>query len=406
MAVEFLHGMDDETLRLIVELQQADLRELEQDHVQLLDDNQDGQMAREIYQNELASLRFIASDRAMALRIGEEEPAEAEREGPVDEAEHEEPVDQIDYEGPVDEAAIAYHANPTEQLHQPERTAGCVICRDVYAARELYENPGCQDMYCAGCLRNLFEASIKDESLFPPRCCGHAIPIDDISGKLFSDEFVNTFHAKSVEYSTTDRTYCHAPTCSAFIPPATIHGDIGTCPTCQARVCALCKGPEHQDHACTQDAATQQVLQLAKDNKWKRCPSCQTVVELDVGCYHITCRCNAHFCYLCLEKWKSCECRIWDDARLLAAGEQMVQRDPRARNLGQAELQVAVRQAQVYIQQNHQCNHERWRSIDTDCNSRHLGQCQGCNERMPVFIYQCRRCEILACRRCRYNRFR
>ncbi|EFQ30658.1 IBR finger domain-containing protein [Colletotrichum graminicola] len=386
MAADLLRDMDDETLQLIVELQQADLREPQQGSFQLLDGHQDDQMALELYQNELASLEFMALGRAMARRIEEEGVAEAEHGEPVGEA--------------------AQHLKPAEQPYQPESTAECVICREVHDTRELYENHGCQDMYCADCLRDLFEASINDESLFPPRCCGHAIPINDISGQLFSDDFVEIFHAKSVEYSTTDRTYCCIPTCSAFIPPATVHGDVGTCPDCRARVCVLCKSAEHQDHTCTQDAATQQVLQLAKENNWKRCPSCQAVVELGMGCYHITCRCQSHFCYLCLAEWKNCQCPMWDEGRLLAAGEERVQRDPRARNLAQEERQAAVQQAQIYIEENHDCNHAFWRSISINPNTRHLGWCLGCDERMSVFIYQCRQCEILACRRCRYNRFR
>ncbi|KAK1989245.1 IBR finger domain-containing protein [Colletotrichum cereale] len=386
MEAESLDDMDDETLQLILELQQNDLRELQHGNVQPFDGHQDDQMAIELYQEELASLAAMASDRAMARRIEEEEAAEADREEPIDEA-------------------AAQHLNPAEQQYHPGRTAECVICRDVHDTRELYENHGCQHMYCADCLRDLFESSINDEALFPPRCCGHAISIDDISGQ-FSDEFVEIFHAKSVEYSTTDRTYCHVPTCSAFIPPATTQGDVGTCPDCQTRVCALYKGPEHQNHACIQDAAAQEVLRLAEENNWKRCPSCQTVVELGMGCHHITCRCNAHFCYLCLAKWKSCQCRVWDEARIIAAGEERVRRDPQAHNLAQEERQAAVLRAQVYIQENHECDHTAWRSVNIDRNTRHLRECEGCNERMPFFIYQCRQCEISACRRCRYNRFR
>ncbi|KZL65447.1 IBR finger domain-containing protein [Colletotrichum tofieldiae] len=96
-------------------------------------------------------------------------------------------------------------------------------CRDLHDTRDLYENHGCRDMYCSDCLRNLFESSINDEALFPSRCCGHTVPIEDILENLFSEEFVETFRAKLVEYLTTDRTYCHIPTCSAFIPPTTIY---------------------------------------------------------------------------------------------------------------------------------------------------------------------------------------
>lgn len=31
-------------------------------------------------------------------------------------------------------------------------------------------------------------------------------------------------------------------------------------------------------------------------------------------------------------------------------------------------------------------------------------ECEECNNTLPLFIYECRQCRILACRRCRFNR--
>ena len=33
----------------------------------------------------------------------------------------------------------------------------------------------------------------------------------------------------------------------------------------------------------------------------RRCPSCGVMVEKMSGCDHITCRCNAHWCFACGE---------------------------------------------------------------------------------------------------------
>ncbi|KAF5524556.1 hypothetical protein CGCA056_v005309 [Colletotrichum aenigma] len=97
------------------------------------------------------------------------------------------------------------------------------------------------------------------------------------------------FITKEIEFSTVNRTYCHQPQCSGFIPPTSIEGDIGTCPACQAKTCVLCKSMEH-DHAdaCKEDTATQEVLKLAADKKWPRCNKCHAIVELDTGCYHMS----------------------------------------------------------------------------------------------------------------------
>lgn len=85
----------------------------------------------------------------------------------------------------------------------------------------------CGHAYCIDCLRRLFEASLQDETLMPPRCCQTEIPLD--LARLTLKE-IEHFNAKRLEYSTINRVYCSIPTCSAFIPPTLIVNNVGTCP--------------------------------------------------------------------------------------------------------------------------------------------------------------------------------
>ena len=163
-------------------------------------------------------------------------------------------------------------------------------------------------------------AAVQDESLMPPRCCGQKIPIHFPRMTLTEKQ---TFEEKLLEYSTVDRLYCSRPTCSTFIPPQTIVNSIGTCPklTCRTQTCSMCKAASHGNLDCPKDTATAAVLDVAKQEGWTRCYRCRVLVELVQGCYHMTCRCRAEFCYLCSQPWKNCPCVQWDEQRLLAEAQ-------------------------------------------------------------------------------------
>lgn len=143
----------------------------------------------------------------------------------------------------------------------------------------------CGYYYCQECLHTLFELSTTDETLYPPRCCRQVIPL--VSVKLYLDSaLIRTFEQKSIEFKSSDRTYCSQPTCSSFITSENITGDRATCAFCGTSTCTICKSNAHSGD-CPEDAATQQVLETAREEGWQRCYNCRRLVELDVGCNHM-----------------------------------------------------------------------------------------------------------------------
>ena len=164
-------------------------------------------------------------------------------------------------------------------LHQ------CASCGDHKRTFETFRAP-CQHYYCQECLTELFELSTTDEMLFPPRCCRQEIPLTSVRLYL-TGELVQRFQNKIVEFQTSDRTYCSRPTCSAFITPEDITGERAKCTSCFTVTCTICKGTNH-DGDCPADTATQQMLEAAREQGWQRCYNCRRVVELDVGCNHMT----------------------------------------------------------------------------------------------------------------------
>ena len=161
----------------------------------------------------------------------------------------------------------------------------CTVCDTEKPNYEVCQTP-CGHQYCQECLHTLFELSTTDETLYPPRCCRQEIPL--ASAKVYLDPvLVHTFEQKSIEFKSSDRIYCSQPTCSSFIPTTSIIDERATCAICGWRTCTICKGNTH-DGDCPQDIATQQILEVAREAGWQRCYSCRRLIELDVGCNHMT----------------------------------------------------------------------------------------------------------------------
>ncbi|KAI6038333.1 hypothetical protein EDC04DRAFT_1990411 [Pisolithus marmoratus] len=199
----------------------------------------------------------------------------------------------------------------------------CVICWDPIRGSEV--RAPCGHYYDIPCIIDLFQSATSDESLFPPRCCRQNIPFNQVQPHL-SSGLVTEFQEKSKEFGTPNRVYCARPTCSHFLGPLTQTSSgttIYDCPVpnCGTRTCANCRGryDDEQTHSCRLDQGTQQILELGRREGWVRCPGCSLLVELDMGCFHMTCRCRTEFCYLCKARWKTCNCPQWDGRRLSAA---------------------------------------------------------------------------------------
>jgi hypothetical protein len=163
----------------------------------------------------------------------------------------------------------------------------CTVCDDTKNYFQIFTAP-CGHDYCGDCVRQLFQMSLTDESLFPPRCCRQTIPVDSATIALFlSKDLRDSMDLRRVELETTNRTYCWDASCSTFILPTTITDGIGECPKCHSLTCAGCKKERHTGR-CENDREAQLTDDLAREEGWQRCSACERWVELNHGCYHIT----------------------------------------------------------------------------------------------------------------------
>lgn len=119
----------------------------------------------------------------------------------------------------------------------------CVACGGKVIRDKTTRAP-CGHVCCGECVSELFGHAMRDESLFPPRCCQQPLALDKVR-RLLDHKLAHEFATKSVELSTPDRTYCYLPRCSAFIRPTSVVGDVGTCEVCRRTTCTLCKARAH-----------------------------------------------------------------------------------------------------------------------------------------------------------------
>ncbi|KAH8883133.1 hypothetical protein GQ53DRAFT_664268 [Thozetella sp. PMI_491] len=425
-------SLDAESLRIAVELQLGDLADLVDKKGKGREgDESDLQVALQIYKSELEEYQQILSDRSICRSIAQtvsrdgdlvsaaerlaihgrlittelsqgREVMNATNSQETNSTSEDESLGQLAAlnvlpaleAGESSTLAGSYWSQHSEKRDAIQKKT-CLICTEEHLVENVSQCP-CSHEYCRECLQNLFRASFTDQSLFPPRCCSQLIPIEP-NRSLLSPQIIGEFKAKELEFNTKDPTYCSQPTCSTFVPPQLVKGDVAVCPNCSTKTCTICKTQSHSGD-CPKDTATQELLRVAEENGWQRCSHCRRVVELSRGCYHITCLCGAHFCYLYGAKWKTCKCVQWHEQLLLDRANAVADRALAGQQAGQQVRAAVVQQARDNINQNHECHHRHWKKIYGG------HQCDVCQLRMSEYVFECTRCKISACRRCRFNR--
>ncbi|KAJ7637073.1 hypothetical protein FB45DRAFT_908153 [Roridomyces roridus] len=172
------------------------------------------------------------------------------------------------------------------------------------------------------------------------------VEISDVTAKLvLGDTNMNDWnHARFL--STLNLIYCPHKGCDesfdandiAPAPSGVEHAQtLVQCPRCRKTLCTSCKSVWHDKLTCEQYQALPvdernpedvAFANLAKQEKWRRCPKCSAMVELKFGCNHITCVCQHHFCYTCGADFEHkggryrCKgglgCKVWEEQNLLA----------------------------------------------------------------------------------------
>ena len=110
----------------------------------------------------------------------------------------------------------------------------------------------------------------------------------------------------------------------AKTPPTHLPPTFFACPDCHIAICTDCKQVEHSGAPCDTSQLDYEVAMLEQFGyvshyqslclernlltpPQKRCPSCKAAVKKMFGCYHMQCRCGAHWCYNCQRSKDQCD---------------------------------------------------------------------------------------------------
>ncbi|KAK6349553.1 hypothetical protein TWF696_005837 [Orbilia brochopaga] len=193
-------------------------------------------------------------------------------------------------------------AQAAAKRYKEELSAICNICGDMHQNYRVF-SLDCGHRYCVDCLRDHIMHVVNRKSQYPPRCC-EPLPLVFAAEVLMETELNKLLDLRDA-FESSKQVSCHE--CKEDILQGSIQDSSAFCVSCEKFTCTHC-GKELHDGLCPEDKDTAMLLETARKEGWSKCEKCNHVVELTVGCFHMTCRCGHSFCYLCGVPWKTCDC--------------------------------------------------------------------------------------------------
>ncbi|OTA98764.1 hypothetical protein M426DRAFT_69150, partial [Hypoxylon sp. CI-4A] len=185
----------------------------------------------------------------------------------------------------------------------------CSVC---WSEAEAPIRTKCQHVYCLDCFENLCLSAMKQDSTAKVCCvgdsgnCGTTLSLPELQHHLSSSTFEELLEQSFVSYIRLHpQTLRHCPTAdceSLYRVSAT--SKMQTCPSCLVPVCTCCHA-QHGAMTCAdyKDLSTGGYAAFERAKKEigiKDCPVCKSSLEKTEGCNHVTCRCGANICWICL----------------------------------------------------------------------------------------------------------
>eukprot|EP01130_Rhizamoeba_saxonica_P003905 TRINITY_DN1618_c0_g3_i1.p1 TRINITY_DN1618_c0_g3~~TRINITY_DN1618_c0_g3_i1.p1 ORF type:complete len:826 (-),score=122.69 TRINITY_DN1618_c0_g3_i1:505-2982(-) len=191
------------------------------------------------------------------------------------------------------------------------KQGNCSIC---FCDETLYYISACGHRFCRYCLQQWLNTNIRNNIKVniscPDKKCEQNMSYFDVI--QYADDDSKSMYINQVfEHSVSAMEgFAFCPKCES----GGFYNDVdncGSCPNCDFTFCALCSLEYHYGWTCEEALV---LIGLDEDNKnklWveknsKKCPKCESNIEKNGGCSHISCRfCEYQFCWICGRKYVS-----------------------------------------------------------------------------------------------------
>jgi len=251
----------------------------------------------------------------------------------------------------------------------------CDICCEDEAGMETFALK-CGHRYCVACYRQYLAQKIRVEGeaariQCPTEGCNLIIDARSLD-ILVTPDLTERYHELLYRTYVEDKEtlkWCPAPDCPNTIECAVKKKDLHKIvPTvqclCGHRFCFGCALNDHQPAPC--ELVKKWLKKCADDSEtanWisantKECPKCNSTIEKNGGCNHMTCRkCKYEFCWMCMGLWSE-HGTSWYNCNRYEEKSGVEARDAQARS------RISLERYLHYY--NRYANHEQSARLDKD----------------------------------------
>ena len=199
----------------------------------------------------------------------------------------------------------------------------CKICYDEADSGNMLAMP-CGHAFCRDCWSDFCISAVSDgpvcvQKTCPQFKCTEVVTEEEMKNALreSSPTFKKylSFQLRSfVDSSPLARCCpgagCERVACASSAAALEAVGGIADCDECRTSFCLVCGEEPHAPTTCKGlERWNEKCRDESESANWilantKSCPNCNTRIEKNQGCNHMTCRqCRHEFCWICMGKW-------------------------------------------------------------------------------------------------------